>query len=133
MLLSKNGSGFTLVEVLIAILILSVALMGAAGLTIGIITGNMHSNRVTTATTLAQEKMEDIRRLGYSGVSGSDATVTEGYHSISSYPFYKRVTATDVDNPDTHMKTITVTVYWNSDKTSVELKIILANVLSANR
>ena len=128
--LDKNSSGFTLIEVLIAILILSVALMGAAGLTIGIMKGNMHSNRVTTATILAQEKMEAIRRLGYSGVSGSDATATEGYHSISNYPFYKRVTVTDVDSPDTHMKKMTVTVYWNSDKRSVELKTILANVSS---
>ena len=53
--------GFTLIEVLIAIVILSVGLLGMASLTVGIIKGNKFSNDLSTATTLAQDKMEDIR------------------------------------------------------------------------
>ena len=122
----KDDRGFTIIEVLIAIIILNIALLGMAGLTAGIMTGNDHSKRLTTATTLAQDKMEEIRKLGYSGTPSSNTTTTEDYSSISSYPLYKRETATTVDSPSPGMKTITVTVYWNSDARSTELKTILA-------
>lgn len=124
--IQKDDRGFTIIEVLIAIVILSIALLGMAGLTMGIMTGNDHSKQLTTATTLAQDKMEEIRRLGYSAMPSADTATTEDYNSISSYPLYKRVTATTVNSPSSGMKTITVTVYWNSDARSSELKTILA-------
>ena len=124
---AKNESqGFTLIEVLIAIIILSVGLLGMASLTAGIINGNRFSNDMSTATTLAQDKMEDLRRLGYPGTSATTATVTENYNSITDYAAYKRVTVTTVDSPAVGMKTITITTYWESDDHSVELKTILA-------
>ena len=122
----KNEKGFTLLEVLIAILILSVGLLGMASLTVAIIHGNKFSNDMTTATTLAQDKMEDIRRLGYSGTPATTTTETENYNSITDYDAYKRVTVTTVDSPAVGMKVITVTAYWDSDDHSVELKTILA-------
>ncbi len=122
----KKDNGFTLIEVLIAIIILSVGLLGMAALTVGIIQGNKFSNDLTTATTLAQDEMEDIRRLGYSGTSATTTTVTENYNSIPGYATYKRVTNTSVDNPVPGMKMITVTLFWDSDNHSVELKTILA-------
>ena len=121
----RDDNGFTLLEILVAITLLCIGLLAMAALTAGIMRGNLFSNQLTTATTLAQDKMEDIRRLGYSGTPTSDTTTTEDYNSIPNYPAYKRVTFTDVGNP-TGMKTVTVTVYWDSDAHSVELKTILA-------
>jgi type IV pilus assembly protein PilV len=121
----NNNRGFTLIEVLVAMVILSVGLLGTAALITGIINNNQLSNKMSTATVLAQDKMEDIRRLEYSGMPTSDTTTTELYNSITNYSLYKRVTFTDVANPAAGMKTITVTVYWDSDAHSVELKTIL--------
>jgi type IV pilus assembly protein PilV len=123
---TSNNSGFTLIEVLVAMVILSIGLLGTAALITGIINGNKISNRITTATVLAQDKMEDIKRLGFSGTPTSDTTTTEPYNSITNYFLYKRVTFTDVINPAVGMKTVTVTVYWDSDNSSIELKTILA-------
>jgi len=124
--LYENNSGFTLIEVLVAMVILSIGLLGTAALITGIINGNKVSNRITTATTCAQDEMEDVRRLGYSGMPASDTTTTEPYNSIANYPLYKRVAFTDVDNPAAGMKTVSVTVFWDSDAHWVELKTILA-------
>jgi type IV pilus assembly protein PilV len=120
-----NQNGFTLIEVLITMVLFSVALLGAAGLVVGIMQGNAHGINLTTATTLAQDQMEEIRRLGYSSTPISDTTNSEPYNSISGYSLFRRVTHTDVDNPAPNMKTITVTVYWDSNSKSVALQTIL--------
>ena len=121
-----NDCGFTLMEVLITIVLLTVGLLGMAALTTGIIKGNKQSSRLTTATTLAQDKIEDVRRLGYSNMPYADIETTEDYNTITDYPLFKRATSTDADSPGTYMKTITITVYWDSDSHSVSLQTILS-------
>ena len=117
---TRNNSGFTLMEVLVAMLILSVGLLGMAALVTGIINSNKLSNRISTATVLAQDKMEDIKRIGY------DNAVSETKASMSSpYDNYEREVTVVDPSPAANMKTVTVTVYWESSK-SVSLKTILA-------
>jgi type IV pilus assembly protein PilV len=123
---AKNGSqGFTLIEVLIAIVILSVGLLGMASLTVGIMNGNKISNELTTATTLAEDKMEDLRRLkeiGYLNV------VAETKADCSSpYGEYRREVLVTDDSPAPNMKTVTVTAYWggtSKEDHKVELQTI---------
>ncbi|MDA3833407.1 MAG: type IV pilus modification protein PilV [Spirochaetales bacterium] len=119
-LLSSNG--FTLMEVLVAMLILSVGLLGMAALITGIVNSNKLSNRISTATVLAQDKMEEIRSTGYAGAADD----TEDYNTISDYPLYKRITDVTAGDPAAGMKKIVVTVYWDSDNHSVVLNTILA-------
>ena len=116
-----NNKGFTLLEILIAITILCARLLGIATLTVGIIRGNLASSNITTATTLAQNQMEDIIRAGYNGASGK----MESYGNITEFSQYKRVTVVDDNKPATDMKTVIVTVYWDSDAHSVVLRTIL--------
>ena len=119
--LHDNNSGFSLIEILVAMVILSVGLLGTAALITGIIKGNKLSNRISTATTCAQDKMEDIKRLGY-----SNAVPVEKAFLSSPYDQYERKVTVGVDSPATGMKVVTVTVSWDSDARSVELKTILA-------
>ena len=121
-----SDDGFTMMEVLIAIVLLTVGLLGMAALTTGIINGNTHSRRLTTATTLAQDKIEDVRRLGSSNMPSADTTTTEDYNTKTNYPLFKRTTATADNSPASNMKTITITVYWDSDSHSVSLQTILS-------
>ena len=116
-----NNSGFTLIEVLVAMVILSVGLLGTAALITGIINSNKLSNRITTATVLAQDKMEEIKRTGYAGAEAG----AESYGG-ANFPLYKRITDVALGNPAAGMKKITVTVYWDSDNSQVELQTILA-------
>ncbi len=123
---SSTQKGFTLLEILVALTILSIGLLGMAGLTTTIMHGNALSSKVTTATTLGQDRMEHFRRLGYSNTPTTDTTTTEDYNSIANYFSYKRVSFIDVDSPSAAMKTVTITVSWDSDAQSVALQTILA-------
>jgi len=117
----RYAKGFTLIEIMVAITLLSIGLLGMAGLTVGIMRGNTLSSEVTTATALAQAKMEDIKRVGYSGAT----EITEDYNSIAGYPLFKRDTVIDVDTPDLGMKTVTITLSWDSDASSIAVETIL--------
>ncbi len=120
-----NNNGFTLIEVLVAMVILSVGLLGTAALITGIISSNKLSNRISTATTCAQDKMEKIRSVGYDDAENESGT--ENYSNILNYLLYKRITDVVAGNPaaGTGIKTVTVTVYWDADAHWVELKTIL--------
>ena len=117
----RNARGFTLIEILIAITLLAIGLLGMAGLTVGIMRGNSLSSEVTSATALAQDKMEDIKRQGYAGA----ASLAEPYNTISGYARFRRSTVVDVDTPSVGMKNVTVTVYWDADTASVAVETIL--------
>ena len=119
---AKNKSqGFTLMEVLIAIVILSVGLLGLASLTVGIINGTAFSKNLSTATTLAQDKMEELCEQDYSGV----AVETKG--PLLTFPNYNREVVVDTTTL-TDMKIVTVTVFWTdrNGEHSVPLKTILS-------
>ena len=117
---SRNNSGFTLMEVLVAMLILSVGLLGMAALITGIINSNKLSNRISTATVLAQDKMEEIKNDGYSNAGDEPKASLP-----SPYDQYEREVTVVDPSPAANMKTVTVKVYWESSK-SVSLQTILS-------
>lgn len=121
----RNDSGFTLTEILIAIVILSIGLLGLAQISVGVITSNLSSTKMTSASTLAQDKIEEIKNLGYD--NANTAAGTEDYGSIQDHEAYKRVTAVSAGTPEAGMMTVTVTVFWNGDNNSVVTSTILSD------
>jgi type IV pilus assembly protein PilV len=130
----NGNSGFSLIETLLAVAILSIGMLATGALVVGIINGNSVAKHITIATTLAQDKMEELRQSGYSGLSSIDSTTTEDYDSIvnagngssTEYANYRRVTDVDVDAPDGGMKTVTISVHWRSGTNPASLKTIFA-------
>ena len=129
-----SEGGFSLVEVLLAITILSVGMMGTAVLTVGVVKANIVSKEVTVATTLAQDKMEEVRDAGYANLPSADSTVTENYGSIVTsfggtsvdYAKFRRVTRTEVNAPAVGMKRVTVSVSRLAGQNPVVFKTILS-------
>ena len=118
-----SNNCFTLIELLVAIVILSVGLLGMATLTGSIVRNNKLSNDLTTATTLAQDKLEDVCANGY------DSAVSETKTACAT-PFseYQREVTVNDSTPAAGMKEVTVTVYCGlSDAHDVEIRTILCN------
>jgi len=111
-LLVKRSEGFTLLEVMIALVILSVGLLGLAALQLVAVKSNAFSSEMTYATMLAQQHTEVLKSLPF-----ADANLTPGSHTAmgSSKGVQYTVTWNVTDNvPATDMKSVNVTVQWQS-------------------
>jgi len=114
-----DSSGFTLIEVMIAILVIVVGLLGVAGVATTVINGNTLAKEMTTATTLAQDKIEDLKSTAYGSISsGSD----------TQQSIYTRTWTVTSDSPVAGMKTIAVSVAfpWKGATRTVTLKTMVA-------
>ena len=137
----RNQRGFTLVELLIALLALTVGLLAAGVLQLFSIRGNFMSGNASAALTFATERMEDLmirapndhlladvhpfnnqnlssltdfdfeERLNEKGQSASDG-------------FYRRIWNVADNSPEPHLKTITVIVTWEGNGHPVALTCI---------
>jgi Tfp pilus assembly protein PilV len=111
MRVAREEQGFTLLEVLIMVVVLSVSLLGLSAITISTTRGLSFSDTLTAATTAAQELTERIKRDTYDAVTPANYPV-EPYNSMTWYrQFQRAVTITD-DAPLANMKTINVRVTW---------------------
>jgi prepilin-type N-terminal cleavage/methylation domain-containing protein len=128
-LFPRNQAGMTLVEVLVAIVIIGIGLMALlAAVPAGI--GGMETGRQeSTATYLAQDKMERIKswslgtspQQGFGTIlpggtcfaAGQGACATENYGTIDRYPGYRRVVTVlaDPGSPGTRTR-VTVQVFY---------------------
>lgn len=78
MMLKKlfKQSGFTMVEMLMAMLILSIALIGLAKISTSVIRSNSFSESYTVATALGQDKLEELMSLYFFDAALNDVNIT---------------------------------------------------------
>lgn len=107
----KNDAGFTLVEILIAITIFSLAVLGLAIGTVSIIRTNQTSHLNASAVNLAQSRLEELRAMTSTAFSGldcpsysttgcSDSLVTSGTSFSRSWQITKNSPVTGVNRID---------------------------------
>jgi type IV pilus assembly protein PilV len=123
-----NQAGFTLIEVFIAIVLLTVGLLGTAALTTGVIRGNEASRNITTATAIAQSCLEENRRVGYTNAGAGSSSCLAGNANVTQggVTFARTLT---IDTSVTNIKTLTVAVSWSEGAVgskSITLKTIMA-------
>jgi type IV pilus assembly protein PilV len=126
----KKKDGFTLLELLVALTILSVGLLGTAMLTTGIIRGNFFSKNITSATAVAQTTIEGAQRVGYAAVNTyvTDSSKVPATVSMGGVSFSQSASVTN-NSPASNMKTVSITVSWNEANNaarSVTLQTILS-------
>jgi Tfp pilus assembly protein PilV len=135
--LTGNQEGFTLIESFIAIVLLTVGLLGTAALTTGVVRGNVGSRNMTTATAIAQSCLEENRRVGYvsagavpTGGSNNCLNNTSVTVTQNGVAFTRTLTVTPTPADSTNIRTLTVTVTWSeggAGAKSITLKTILAS------
>lgn len=128
---SSNERGFTLVEVMLAIVILSIGILGTAKLQLSFLQSNAKARIMTVGAAQSQEKIEELMSLPYdhalltdNQILGETGFGTAGFGSTTGivdhndvtdprYSFYWNVAD---DTPTTGLKTIDLIVIWNDEK-----------------
>jgi prepilin-type N-terminal cleavage/methylation domain-containing protein len=124
----SNGrqEGWTLVEILVAIVVLTVGLLAVGTMQISAIRGNFMGGNTSIALTLASQKMEDLFNRDY-----EDDDLAAGVHEesvsdsgvVGAGGFYRRTwDIVDMANPWPTMKEITVIVTWENDRHRINLR-----------
>ncbi len=102
-------SGFTLVEVMVALGILAFGILAVASMQTASLGGTRTAHSVTEATTVAMDKVEDLMMLAYTDADLANGTHGPEYDAGNRY----RIDWTVSDDlPLESTKTINVTVQW---------------------
>ena len=120
----KRSKGFSLIEVMIALVILAVALLALAGLMITTTKNTSFGGHMTEAATFAQDKLEQLRASPWAAIiAGADTAV--GATGIS----YAR-SWTVADNPNGDQRWVTITMNWTDPTKKTNHSINVRSVVS---
>jgi type IV pilus modification protein PilV len=133
-------AGFTLIEVLVAIVILTFGLLAVGSMQISAIRGNFMGGNTSIALSLASEKMEDLLNKDFNhadlddsvtGNNGTLSSTTSVDHQeniseegvVGASAFYRRIwNIGDQTSPIT--KNVMVIVTWQNNKHRVSIASI---------
>ena len=73
-LLIKSSNGASLLEVMIAMVILTVGFLGVMALAVALTNNNATAGKINTATTIAQAEVSQLNCLGATGINNNLAT-----------------------------------------------------------
>jgi prepilin-type N-terminal cleavage/methylation domain-containing protein len=140
-LLAVPMAGFTLIEVLVAIVILTFGLLAVGSMQISAIRGNFMGGNTSIALSLASEKMEHLLNADYNSpdpdtdlrdsVSGNNSTlssITSVDHvetvseegTVGAGGFYRRIWNIR-DNTSPSTKSVMVIVTWENNRHRVSI------------
>jgi type IV pilus assembly protein PilV len=105
-------AGFTLIEVLIAISILSVGLLAIASMQIMSIQTTGGAKHISQGTAWAEDRMEMLSSLDYDHLWLND-TGTGEFTDPTPPPYYSTSWSVDAGNPVPQSKLVTVYARWN--------------------
>jgi type IV pilus assembly protein PilV len=116
--LISTEEGFTLIEIMIALVVMSIGLTALAAVQISAIRGNAFSKRMTTAVSIADEKIEQLKSSPYANIlSEPSIQITQ-----SNMNFTMQVTVT-ANSPLPNSKKVEVVVTWSEGSKSHSVPI----------
>jgi type IV pilus assembly protein PilV len=115
----KNSDGFTLIEVMIAAVILAAGILALATMQIVSIRSNAFSSEMTYTSMLAQQKLEELKNLPSNDVkleagNHPDGTEDETWYEEKDNRGFTYEISHDVQNdiPAENMTRISMTIQW---------------------
>ncbi len=118
-----SRAGFTLIEVLVAVSIFAVGMLGLAAGAISIMRANKTAEFHTMATTLVQEKLEQLKSTSVAFVSSCTTNCETAPTDLGVT--FTRTWDVVLNQPQSGLKQITVTIQW-TDYTSHTISVISA-------
>lgn len=103
-----NQTGFTLIEVLMAMAIFSIGILAVGSMQIAAMNGGASARRSTDAATIAQDQIEKIIAGNYVDLAAPADAVVNGRYSLN-WTVAEEDLNTDGNND---AKNVTVTVTW---------------------
>lgn len=115
----KRAAGFSLLEVLIALAVVSISLMALMALNNRAIDVHHRLRKITQATMLAQHKMAEVETTGQGAWQAGEKS--EGFFAepFNNYGWRLAYAATELAG----VRMITVTVYWGEEKNNESVDI----------
>jgi type IV pilus modification protein PilV len=113
--INKKQSGFTLIEVMIALVILAVGLLALMTMQIVSIKANAFSSEMTYASMLAQARFEQLRNTAYDSIApttGFEDDVPVSADETTKGTSYTVQRKVEDNTPATDMKRITLKIDW---------------------
>lgn len=127
----KRRGGMTLVEIMVAMVILAFGLLGVAGLQVRAITESTSGRHLSEASAIARNRLEDLNVRNWSDALLNDTggawttAVAENPVGGVTYTRSERVTL-DAVEPATTIKSIEVRVGW-SDRKRLNRTVVLSS------
>lgn len=109
----RNQKGFTLIEVMIALVVLAAGLLALMTMQIVSIRANAFSSEMTYASMLAQSRLEQIRNTSYDNITAGTTKDILPASETTKGISYEVETKVEDDKPADDMKTVTLTVKWS--------------------
>jgi len=109
---TREAKGFSLLEVLVALVFLAVGLLALAGLQMTSLRGNNFSHHLSLATVVAQDRLEFLKNLPLSSNRLLPTQYNDQRVTLSGMSFERTYSVTQADN----MRTIQYTVRWNDGR-----------------
>jgi len=120
--------GFSLIEVLLALVILSVAFLGLAGLMVQTTKNTSFGGLMTEGATFAQDKLEELRTTRWDNLNAFSSGVPEQIQGSNKKYYRSWAVQGPAPLPTDTVRTIAVTVTWD-DRTprSITLRSVLSH------
>jgi prepilin-type N-terminal cleavage/methylation domain-containing protein len=112
----RNGKGFSLLEVMIAIAIIGIVVAGFMGAMSNAINGALKNDQMETARTLAVGQMEYVKKLPFAAsYTPGDSTVYDSVQNkFINYNVYSAsITAVSAAERNINIQKLTVTIFCN--------------------
>jgi prepilin-type N-terminal cleavage/methylation domain-containing protein len=114
--LNNDCRGFTLIEAMICILVVSIGLLAISRMQIGAMKGNRYSLDSTEASLLTSAAADRLMALSYSGSEELQVTdgETEDYGVVGPYTIQYSVTTVPLYDTSQSFKRIVLSTSWKS-------------------
>jgi len=116
----RPREGTTLLEVMVALAIASIALVSFITLVITSMDLEDHARKVTDATLAADDKLKEVERTGFPDVGKTEGLIDE--QDPDGFSYVMVVTETSIDQ----VRQIDIEVFWEKKKRSVMLTTFIA-------